>query len=228
MSTSKLQEYLSWKLIHDLPPTITKYNYRPDWLRSQNGTRLELDIYLPETKIAIEVQGEQHYMFIPFFHKTHEAYEEQRVRDQEKINLCYGRGITLLIVDSEFDADLAIKTVALRLENSIIDMEDLFNDAQKKQLRKYEILKDGGVNTAAERAERLARCKKKLSQYQAGKLDATPSKVQTWINTIDNGGIEAGAYLNFTKDGDKADRESSRKERKQKERRARRELTKQR
>ena len=36
-------------------------NIRPDNLRSEKNTPLELDLYIPELKIAIELQGPQHF-----------------------------------------------------------------------------------------------------------------------------------------------------------------------
>lgn len=37
-------------------------NYRPDWLKNPNTNRnLEIDLYLPELDICIEIQGEHHY-----------------------------------------------------------------------------------------------------------------------------------------------------------------------
>ena len=36
-------------------------NYRPDWLRNDTGRNLEYDFYIPELKMAFEIQGQHHY-----------------------------------------------------------------------------------------------------------------------------------------------------------------------
>jgi very-short-patch-repair endonuclease len=58
---------------------------------------LELDIYLPELSLAIEVDGKQHYQYTPYFHRNGpEDFEKQKERDKKKNKLCKESGITLL------------------------------------------------------------------------------------------------------------------------------------
>ena len=40
------------------------------WLVGENGRHLELDCYSHRHACAVEVQGEHHYKFSPFYHKT--------------------------------------------------------------------------------------------------------------------------------------------------------------
>jgi hypothetical protein len=68
MSTSKLQQEVGNLLDREFPQYRIRENYRPDWLLSSNITKLELDFYIEELKIGVEVQGEQHYKFVEFFH----------------------------------------------------------------------------------------------------------------------------------------------------------------
>lgn len=64
---------------------------RPTWLGG-----LELDGYCEEEKLAMEYQGQQHYEFIPFFHRTKTAFQEQLTRDTRKKEILKERGIDLL------------------------------------------------------------------------------------------------------------------------------------
>ena len=96
-NTSKLE--LKSKIILE---TIFKKPFvriRPDFLKNKvTGKNMELDIYNEELKLAIEVNGNQHYKYIPYFHgkeNKHKFYE-QRYRDELKKLLCKENGITLI------------------------------------------------------------------------------------------------------------------------------------
>ena len=57
---------------------------------------LELDIYIPELKLAFEYNGEQHYEWIEFFQKTKEDFKALQYRDRCKKKICKIKGITLI------------------------------------------------------------------------------------------------------------------------------------
>ena len=46
--------------------------------------RLRFDFYLPQQDIYIEVQGEQHFNYIPYFHRTPIGFEASQRRDEKK------------------------------------------------------------------------------------------------------------------------------------------------
>ena len=70
---------------------------RPDFLRNEvTGYNLEIDLYNDDLKLGIEVQGDQHYKFIPFFHRTKDTFVKQRYRDEMKKMKCQREGITLI------------------------------------------------------------------------------------------------------------------------------------
>lgn len=60
--------------------------------------RLYLDFYIPNLELAVEVHGEQHYEFIPFFHKTKANFARAKVRDDKKKNWCELNDITLIVL----------------------------------------------------------------------------------------------------------------------------------
>jgi len=64
--------------------------------RNWSSIKLELDIYIPELKLAFEYNGIQHYKYNSFFHHTKKEFEEQQYRDRIKKKLCKQKGITLI------------------------------------------------------------------------------------------------------------------------------------
>ena len=73
------------------------YKVRPNFLRNDvTGYNLEIDLYNDDLKLAIEVQGDQHYKFTPFFHKNKDSFTMQRYRDEMKKQKCIKEGITLI------------------------------------------------------------------------------------------------------------------------------------
>ena len=59
------------------------------------GSRLSLDFYNANKKIAVEVQGAQHTKFVKFFHKNRFRYAEQLKRDMQKFDFCKANEIRL-------------------------------------------------------------------------------------------------------------------------------------
>jgi hypothetical protein len=65
------------------------------------GTKMSLDFYNANKKIAIEVQGEQHRKYTPFFHGGNKYnYINQLRRDQDKQKFCEINDIKLLEIYS--------------------------------------------------------------------------------------------------------------------------------
>jgi len=74
---------------------------RPDFLSNPvtgGDFNLELDCYNPELNLAVEYNGQQHYKFIPFFHKNKESFLNQKYRDELKRRMCNDNMITLIEV----------------------------------------------------------------------------------------------------------------------------------
>lgn len=72
---------------------------RPDFLKNTiSGHNLELDCFNEELKIAVEYNGEQHYKYIPHFHKNKEAFQNMKYRDEIKKRLCMEHNILLIVV----------------------------------------------------------------------------------------------------------------------------------
>lgn len=63
------------------------------------GDALYLDFFIPRRLIAVEVQGDQHKKFNPFFHKTQADFLAQKNRDRRKVQWCEINKIHLVKID---------------------------------------------------------------------------------------------------------------------------------
>lgn len=66
---------------------------------------LYLDFYLPLTKTCIEVHGEQHYKFVPFYHNTLFGFVRSQKRDREKTEWCELNDIKQIILPYNEDVE---------------------------------------------------------------------------------------------------------------------------
>lgn len=83
---------------------IVKEVYPSDYLCAEvyipcGNTKLYIDLFLPLRKIAIEVQGEQHYKFNRYMFKNKLHFNQSRLRDIEKRNLLEHNNIKLVYFD---------------------------------------------------------------------------------------------------------------------------------
>ena len=74
-----------------------------EWLKTDNGTHQYLDFYFPDTKIAIECQGEQHFIPVDFGNRGIEYAEKQfkdiLKRDKNKLKLCNENNISIVYIN---------------------------------------------------------------------------------------------------------------------------------
>lgn len=72
---------------------------RPAWLRNPETNRcMELDCYSEQLQIAVEVNGPQHYMYVPFYHQDRGDFDACVRRDEYKQAQCRNRGIQLISI----------------------------------------------------------------------------------------------------------------------------------
>lgn len=95
----------------------------PNWL---NG--LELDGYNQELNLCFERHGEQHYMFIEFFHRTPDEFIKRQEADKLKQELCVKNNVKLIIVPYWIKTNEIldfIKTECSRLKIPFVDKPNI-------------------------------------------------------------------------------------------------------
>jgi hypothetical protein len=91
------------KIITELFPTLQLLEEVPIPLRKSET--LYLDFYLPLIRRAIEVHGEQHYKFVPFYHHSKINFLKAQKRDSEKKEWCEKNGIVHIALPYFEDTD---------------------------------------------------------------------------------------------------------------------------
>ncbi len=86
------------------------HHAQPEWLGRQH-----LDIFLPGKKVAIEYQGEQHFVPVDFFGGWDGLYKTQK-RDKRKFELCAQNGVKLVYF--RFDETITRDIVKNRVEGA--------------------------------------------------------------------------------------------------------------
>jgi hypothetical protein len=74
---------------------------------------MELDVYIPSLKTALEYQGLQHFKPVGFF-GGEETFLEQVKRDKMKKEICTKNGIELIEV--YYDEDLTAELLSRKIE----------------------------------------------------------------------------------------------------------------
>jgi hypothetical protein len=147
MARSKLQAQVAETLAVRFGQYHIKENYRPAWFVSERGERLEMDFYINELRLAIEVQGAQHYVFTPRFHADMLDFEAQLRRDESKRDLCYFHNIRLYAVASMDDLLSVLEPIEdkLRLMYNVTNASVFIYDAtisrQRSQYIKHSTAK---------------------------------------------------------------------------------------
>jgi len=196
---SKLHEYTLDRINSKFPHLKARENYYPDWLLSPVGTRLELDIFIDDLKIAAEIQGGQHSFFVPFFHGTKENFEKQKQYDEHKKDVCRVEGVKLYDIATEQDADIMIYEINSLLIELDENQPKYFYQADELKRKSAGWGSQGGFsglkqklrkkNDDIEVKKRLARAIEKINKYENGELEATEEKYLFWKDIVSKKGI---------------------------------------
>jgi len=85
---------LARDIIKEAFPTLQILEEVPIHIRKSEI--LYIDFFVPLTKKCIEVHGEQHYEFTPFYHRSKLDFLKQQKRDREKQEWCHINNITYI------------------------------------------------------------------------------------------------------------------------------------
>ena len=107
---SKGEEF-SCKALESLIDREVINGYRDDELRNpETGKNLEIDCFDPVSRIGIEYNGKQHYVYPNSYHKTEEQFQLQLHRDQMKEQMCRTNKIYLIRVPYIIDTQMQTPT----------------------------------------------------------------------------------------------------------------------
>jgi len=79
------------------PHTFKKVKM-PEFKNPKTGRSLELDLYCPELKLAVEISGSFHIEYNSYFHRSYQDFLDMKERDMIKSLYCQKAGIKLIIV----------------------------------------------------------------------------------------------------------------------------------
>ena len=180
MSTSKLQRYTGQELRRRFAKYGIVENTRPDWLISSKGERLELDFYLERLGIAVEVQGRQHFEFVPVFHVSEWDFQEQVRRDREKLAICQRAGINLLYVCKRSDIELVLTACydALKPTSEPVQWEKRTPALLANLIRESKDFKEKNKKAELERLLAKAKRKKYPQHQRIAKLERLIAQAQ--------------------------------------------------
>lgn len=86
-----------------------------DWLITEEGTHMRLDIYIEKMNLCIEYNGQQHYEYIPFFHKNKSAFKKAQQRDKCKEQLLKEHNIKLVKI--KYDTEITEQLIKEIIKN---------------------------------------------------------------------------------------------------------------
>ena len=75
----------------------------PGSVKPAKKSVLYLDFFIPNAIMAVEVHGEQHFKYVPYFHKSKAGFAQAKKRDLDKKEWCRINEITL--VELRWDED---------------------------------------------------------------------------------------------------------------------------
>ena len=70
---------------------------------SHRRSVLYLDFFIPNIRLGVEVHGQQHYEYTPFFHRNKAGFLKAQTRDEDKLRWCELNNIELIVLKHSDD-----------------------------------------------------------------------------------------------------------------------------
>ena len=102
-SKSNCKSKIQWKVGQVLLLLFSSFTILEEF--NIPGSRFHLDFLIPELKIAIEVDGEQHYKFNKFHHRDRAGFLRAQKRDRDKEEWCMLNNIKLIRIRKDEDIE---------------------------------------------------------------------------------------------------------------------------
>lgn len=119
------------KIVYNLLKSTYPFVQEKQFKDLRNGL-YRFDFYIPSLKIAIEVQGAQHYEYTKIFHKKRSDFTKAQERDRSKISYCLAHQIKLYCIPY-WEAE-NLKTVDDLFQSKFLATSKFHND---EVFRKY-------------------------------------------------------------------------------------------
>jgi hypothetical protein len=110
------------------------------------GLSLDIVIKFGNTLVGIEVQGEQHYRPVEFFHKDAEGWFNQQRNDRRKADLCCKKNIAL--VEIKYDEFVTEESVIDKVITAVVEFElqTVEDDAVAAKRKEYKEKRQRYIN----------------------------------------------------------------------------------
>lgn len=100
------------KILNESP----EIQYTTDWLKNPStGRHLYVDAYFPEHNLIVEYDGKQHFIYVPFYHKSYKQFESLQYRDKIKELLIAQHNIALIRI--RYDEPKTLEHFKTRISN---------------------------------------------------------------------------------------------------------------
>lgn len=140
-------EKYSCKIFEEFLGRKVVLHLRPDWLKNPMTNRnLELDMYDPVTKIAIEYNGIQHYRYQPSMQDSISDVNYQMYKDQIKLEKCRNEDVHLIVVPYTVDTMKYVNGKMRNVKMTENEREIKLRSYILPQLQRFFLEKYGTVN----------------------------------------------------------------------------------
>uniref|UniRef100_A0A6C0JQW1 C2H2-type domain-containing protein n=1 Tax=viral metagenome TaxID=1070528 RepID=A0A6C0JQW1_9ZZZZ len=134
INTSEMVTLHACKFLFDLPFK----KIRPKWLKNNAGNKMEIDVANAELNFGCEYNGEQHYNYVPYFHRIVENFEKRKIDDATKVRLCNENNFNLLVIPYTIHISKICEFIYLEAEKLNLPLKNHYDDFDYTDLRERE------------------------------------------------------------------------------------------